>query len=338
MELIEIGIKHRILCHIAKHLHINLKRSISKPKLYNLIQQYAIKRGQPFNVQQIVDEILDQIGLLYLTDKDEVEFKHQSFQEYFTAFEIFHHRQTDRRLFIDKFNDLWWQNVAIFYAGMSKDSPQLIEEIIKKSMPTNLFECISNTGGIGKLLQALYNTPIEQRKKGIQRGLDNTNNVLKLILQEDDKNFEFWKKFSKYGLMQIFGGWFKHNNWSITLKEPLSQQFDENFYKIEIERLNKEELFNIEFQLFLISSILASDTFVDFERFKRLVDKSKFLDINILAICDTHFKLLKKHLPKSYRKEDDLKIIKKKLRKKIQSIPDFASKVNTPIKHLKIEG
>jgi len=94
-------------------------------------------------------------NVLKVNDKDEISFKHQSFQEYFTAYEIFHHRQADRKLFINKFNNLWWQNVAIFYAGMAKDSPKFLEEILEMSKPTNLAECISNTGGIGKLLQAL---------------------------------------------------------------------------------------------------------------------------------------------------------------------------------------
>ena len=77
-----------------------------------------------------------------------------------------------------------------------------------------LREYLSNTGGLGKLLQALYNTPIEQRKKGIQRGLENTSAILELVSKEEAtperKDLIFWQNFSEYGLMQIFGGWFKH--------------------------------------------------------------------------------------------------------------------------------
>jgi NACHT domain len=340
-ELIEVGIKHRILCYIAKDLHTNLKQSITKDNLQILIQKYSDERGQKFNVSQILDEILDQVGLLYINDKNEVKFKHQSFQEYFTAFEIFHHRQSDRNLFIEKFNDLWWQNVAIFYAGMGKDSPKLLEEILEKSKPSNLSEYISNIGGIGKLLQALYNTPIKQRKMGIQRGLENTTSILELVSKEninqDRKDLIFWQHFSKYGLMQIFGGWFKHNNWSITLKEPLSEQFDNQFVGMDNKNLNDYELFNLEFQLFLVSSILASDSFIDFDRFKKLVDKSKLLNVDILAILDTHYKSLMKHLPKSFRKNEDLRKIEKKLKKRIQSTNDFAERVNKPIKDILLD-
>ena len=214
-------------------------------ELHSLISKYSKERGQKFDVSQILEEIVDQIGLLYINDKEEISFKHQSFQEYFTAYEIFHHRQVDSKLFINKFNNLWWQNVAIFYAGMAKDSPKFLEEILEKSKPTDLSEYISNTGGIGKLLQALYNTPIEQRKKGIQRGLENTSAMLEIInkvdVNSERKDLIFWKNFSKYGLMQIFGGWFKHNNWSITLKEPISEYFDENFSLLNNENLTDDE-------------------------------------------------------------------------------------------------
>lgn len=340
-ELIEVGIKHRILCYIAKHLHTNLKQSISKKDLKTLVQDYSNERGQKFNVSQILDEILDQVGLLYVNEKYEVEFKHQSFQEYFTAFEIFHHRQSDRNLFIENFNDLWWQNVAIFYAGMSKDSPKLLEDILEKSKPSNLSEYISNIGGIGKLLQALYNTPIEQRRLGIQRGLENTSSILDLVSKENKnqerKDLIFWQNFSRYGLMQIFGGWFKHSNWSITLKEPLLNQFDTQFIEMNDEKLNEKESFNLEFQLFLASSILASDSFIDFERFKKLVDKSKLLNVDILAILDTHYQSLMKLLPKSFRKNDDLRKIESKLKRRIISTGDFAERVNKPLKDILLD-
>lgn len=339
-ELIEVGIKHRILCYVAKDLHTNLKSSISKSELKDLILKYSTERGQKFDISQVLEEILDQIGLLFINDKGEISFKHQSFQEYFTAYEIFHYRQSDRKLFIDKFNNLWWQNVAIFYAGMAKDSPKFLEEILENSKPKNLSEYISNTGGLGKLLQALYNTPIEQRKNGIRRSLENTSEILKLVATKEAtperKDLIFWQNFSTYGLMQIFGGWFKHNHWSITLKEPMSEYFDDNIKLLESAK-TKEQEFDIEFQLFLVSSILASDSFIDFERFKELVDKSKLSNLDILAILDTHYKTLMKHLPKSYRKDATLNSIHKKLRRRIQSNPDFADEVNKPINKRKLE-
>ncbi len=332
VELIEIGIKHRLLCHIAKHLHTNLIQKLRREELFDVLQQYSTERGQPLDIDKIIDELLDQVGLLFINSKGEIAFKHQSFQEYFTAYEIFHHRQSDRKLFIKNFNDLWWQNVAVFYAGMTKDAPTLLDEILEASEPKNLSELISNTGGIGKLLQALFNTPIEQRKKGVLRGVKNTNKSIEHIIETDSKETEFWKNFSKYGLMQIFGGWFKHNFWSITLNEPLKQQFDDLLPMLSQEELNPEERFRVEYNLFLISAILASDDFRTFEPMRQLVEIAKLNDLELLATVDTHLKMLHKFIPEHFKTDEDLKKVIKKIRKRIQVIPEFADKVNTPLK------
>ena len=116
----------------------------------------------------------------------------------------------------------------------------------------------------------------------------------------------------------------------------MSEYFDDNFGLLDKQTLNEDDIFNLEFQLFLVSSILASDSFTDFERFKKLVDKSKLSNLNILAILDTHYKTLMRHLPKSFRKDESLNSIYKRLKKRIQSTPNFADKVNKPIKQRKI--
>ncbi|QNR23165.1 NACHT domain-containing protein [Croceimicrobium hydrocarbonivorans] len=327
-DLIESGAKHRILCHIAKSFHVSLKRSMPRGEVEKLISDYALERGQSLESSKMLNELLDQIGLLYLNDKEEIEFKHQSFQEYFTAFEIFHHRQADRSLFVDKFNDLWWQNVAIFFAGMSKDAPQLLNDILSHSSPQTLSETITNIGGIGKLLQALYNTPIEAREKGIETGLQNTYKAVNKIEVEQDEHFDFWKNFSTYGLMQILGGWFMHNYWSVTLQKPLENWFDSNIQRLEA---NKDDE-NLEYMLYLTSGILASDDFQSFERLEKLVSTSSLKNLNLLATYDTHLKRILKHLPKEFKRNEDLKSIQRKLKKKIRAIPSFAEIVNEPIK------
>jgi len=334
VDLIEIGIKHRLLCYLAKEMHENLQNSVSLEELNDIIDSYSKARGQKIETKPLIEELIDRVGLLYINNKDEISFKHQSFQEYFTAYEIFHHRPSDQNLFTENFNDLWWQNVAIFYAGMSKDSPILIDEILKNSKPRTLPEYITNTGGLGRLLQAVYNTPIEYRIKGIERGLTNTVEVLKLIENDDSNISEFLKNFSKFGLMQIFGSWFQFNNWSVTLIEPLAQSFDASVTNLDYDILNDEEIFELEFKLFLSSTILASDDFLDFDRLEILVEKSKFIDINLIAIFDTHIKYLKKKIPKVFKNEAKLKKIEKRITKKVKSVSSFADDVNIPLNKL----
>jgi energy-coupling factor transporter ATP-binding protein EcfA2 len=333
VEIIEIGIKHRLLCYIAKGLHTSTKQSISLIDLKSLILAYSKERGQSFDIELILEDLITNSGLLFQNEKEEIQFKHLSFQEYFTAYEIFHHRQTETELFTKKFNNLWWQNVAIFYAGMTKDAPGILENIISESVPVTFAEMLTNTAGMGKLLQALYNTSIESRMSGITRGVDNTENAIKFLLSTEDKSFDIWKNFSKYGIMQIIGGLFSFSYWSITLVEPLKQQFEKLITEIDNER-TEDEQFYFEFKLFLICTILASDNFVSFKEFRELVEKTKSNDLSLFAIMHTHLKKLEKHLTDKNKEDKDFEKIEKKITKKKRDLGKIADIVNSPIEKL----
>jgi len=330
IEIIEIGIKHRLLCHIAKGLHSKKKQSISKADLKIVLAEYSKERGQNFDIELILEDLIVNSGLLFSNEKEELQFKHLSFQEYFTAYEIFHHRQAEVDLFVKNFNNLWWQNVAIFYAGMSKDAPLLLEQILKESIPSNFGEYVTNTAGLGKLLQALYNTPIDNRMAGVKRGMENTENAIKFLLETEDKTFDIWKKFSKYGLMQILGGLFSFSYWSITLLEPLKQQFQKLITEIDTERKPEEQFF-FEFKLFLICSILASDQFISFNEFRQLVEKTKANDLTLFAIMDTHIHNLEKHLTDEVKEDEDYKKAEKKIKRKKIDFGNIADIINLPI-------
>lgn len=331
IEIIEVGAKHRLLCYLAMTLHKNLKQSISKNDLYILIDNYAKERGLKFNSNQIIEDVINNTGLLFINEKGEVQFKHLSFQEYFTAFEIFYHCPEERILFTKNFNNLWWQNVALFYAGMTKDSPGLISEILENSQPSCFEDYISNTGGMGRLLQALFNTPLESRAVGISRGLENTNCILQQILDvNNDKVNDLWRGFSKYQLMQIFGSWFTWNNWSVTLVEPLKYQFNNLIAGID-DDLDSEKRFALEFELFLICSVLASDDFVSFEEFKSLIDRTKSEDLSLCATMDMHYRRLLAKLPEQEKDKDVFKKIAKKMESRMRSLGDIAPKVNIPV-------
>lgn len=330
LELIEVGVKHRLLSYVAKQLHFSKLQSINKNDLKLLVIDYAKERGQTFDVDVLIEDLIENTGLLFENEKGEIQFKHLSFQEYFTAHELFHYRHAEREMFIKHFNNIWWQNVAIFYAGMSKDAPSLLDDILKESKPKTFGEYISNTAGMGLLLQALYNTPIKNRKEGTMRGVNNIENAIKFLIDTDDVTYNIWKNFSKYGLMQIVGGLFTYFYWSITLVEPLKQQFHELIQQIDDERTDEEQ-FYFEFKLFLISSILASEDFISFEELKLLVEKSKSVDLSLFAMLTTHLRKLKKYLTDENKEDENFKKIDKKITKKMQYLGDIADKVNIPV-------
>lgn len=331
IELIEVGAKHRLLCYLAMNLHMNGKQGITEVEFKNLIKKYADDRGQKYDIDKIVEDIINNTGLLFTNDKGEIAFKHLSFQEYFTAFEIFHHAPSARGFIVENFNNLWWQNVAIFYAGMTKDAPELIDEILGKSVIQNFGDKILNTAGLGRLLQALYNSPIESRMSGIERGLANTVAAIEDVMNDSNVP-DIWRKFSKYQLMQIVGGIFSSSYWSVTLVNPLKQYFGKLSIGISPDKSDTEE-FSLEYKLFLICTILASDDFCSFKEMRHLLENTKTKDLSLIASYDMYLRRLR--LPESVKADEDYQKCIKKMQRLMESLGDIASNVNTPIKMIK---
>ena len=311
-ELIEVGIKHRLLCTLSKKLHTASKISMSKDEAAQLFREYGEERGHKFDAVEVLEDLIENTGLLFTNDKHEIQFKHLSFQEYFTAYEYFHHRPSERDIFIKSFNKVWWQNVALFYAGMSKDAPKLIEEILENSIPTNFTEYLTNTAGLGKLLQALYNTPVEMRIKGLERTLDNTISALNFLIETDEPKYNFFKHFSKYGLMQLIGNWFRMNHHSLSLHEPINQVFEKHIKSVGSSPNSSAEEFELEYSLHLIASILASPEYQNFSKSRKLLDSYKSTDLSLLAMMEMDFREAFKQLSKEDKKLEDVARMKKK--------------------------
>ena len=332
LEIIEIGIKHRLLCYIAKEMHLRIKTSLSISELHSIIDEYSLARGQKFNISDILNEIIEHTGLVYVNKKNEFQFKHLSFQEYFTAYEYFHHRQAERDIFINNFNKMWWQNVALFYAGMSKDAPLLLNEIIDKSKPNNFVEIIINIAGIGRLLQALYNTPIDIRKKGLKESLKNTLSAIDFLIDTDDIKYIFFKQFSKFGIYQILNNWFYINHYSITIIEPLKQLFKE-LYKsyISDDNISNKEKRVLEFYFHFMTSVLSSPDFQHFNELKDYIYNLKTEDFTLLASVEYDFRLVYGVLPKDIKQRDTIKKIMRKMKIFSQILGEVKKEINKPL-------
>lgn len=329
-DIIEIGIKHRLLSYLAFEIHSNNNISLPLSEVKDLIKEYSIDRGQPFDIDLVINEIIEHTGLVFISNNGDFQFKHLSFQEYFTALEIYHHRQDKLSTLVEKFNKIWWQNVTLFYAGISKDAPQLLRDILEKSKPESFIESITNTAGIGKLLQALYNTPIAERKLGLERSIENTIDGLDFLMNTDSLKYLFWKGFSKYGLYQMMSQWFKINHKSITLAEPSSQLFFEKSPAITQE-LSDEERFVLEYSLFLLASINCSSSALSFKEVRFLVENMKSKDLSLWATVFSDFRKNYKEISKNQQIDDDVQATETKLKKTFRSIGKISDIINKPI-------
>ena len=207
LDLLKVGIHKSILSYIAEYLHINKLKSISKYDLAIKINEFARERGHKYSAEDLILDLVQDINILVENDRGEIEFKHLSFQEYFTAYQYYSTAVEGKVNFIKNFNDIWWQNVAIFYAGMTKDSPDLIDEILNESTPKEFYEYLINIAGFGYLIQALYNTPMRNRLKVIENNIKNINKALEFIINTNEEKYSEIKTFlhTSYGASLRYG-------------------------------------------------------------------------------------------------------------------------------------
>lgn len=316
LDLLKIGIHRSVLSYIAEFLHFHKRKSINKHELSIKINQFATERGHKYNVEELLEDLIQNINLLIENDRGDIEFKHLSFQEYFTAYQYYNHYINGKSNFINNFNDIWWQNVAIFYAGMTKDSPQLIDEIIEKAKPTEFQEFMINVAGLGYLIQALYNTPVLYRTRAISTNIKNIETALKFIIStKEEKYFEIQSFLNTtYGAHKLLAYWYEFHHSSVTLKEPLINLYEEMTKKlIENNFENVTLKKDFEFSTYLIASTLLNIEFDNFERYNQLINLIEKDNYYVQGLIDSDFNMKYKTLSKDEKKRRQISKFEKRL-------------------------
>jgi hypothetical protein len=309
LDLLKIGIHRSVLSYLGEFMHTNRKRHIDKDELIKILTEFAKQRGHKYNVNELLIDLIQNIGLLIENDRGEIEFKHLSFQEYFTAYQFYNHNINGKDNFIENFNDIWWQNVAIFYAGMTKDSPELIKEILKKSEPKNFNEYVVNLSGIGYLMQALYNTPIESRIEGLKRNVLNAKKSVEFLIDTKEEEYEIYKNLfnTKYGVYKVISYWYEFHHTSITLQEPLIKLFEELSEKITNIETSKEERNEAEYSAYLVASTLSDINDYEFKYLKELISITDSKNYFVIGLIDSNFNQHYKRLSKENKRRKEVK-------------------------------
>lgn len=329
IDIIETDIKHRLLANLAKEMHIKKLVSIAKDDALRIISSYLQDRGQyNVNIEELLNDIINNNALLIYNECAELQFKHLSFQEYLTAYELYHHRQAERSIFVKEFHKLWWQNVAIFYAGFSKDAPMLLDEIISVCRNTKgIISQFNVMTGIGRLMQSLYSTPVKNRIDGVCLTSKLACDIALELINTSDPKFALFKNFSKYGIYQMLLAGFELSHHSITLQEPLKLAFERFASKItDIETPNFTELY----PMFVISATMGNSSFSNYEPYRFVIEKTTN-DLSLIALEEMWFRVNYKEMTKEQKEEENAIWIKKKILKRMQQLGDISHLVNVPL-------
>lgn len=267
IDFLDITVKERILGIYALELLKKENRELmTKEEFFNLFEEKLKSISGTIDTSLIpkaLDFIIEHTGLLVLQRGKYVKFRHDSYMEYFAAKEIFkNHRGMEDDL-VKNFFDVNWQFTAIFYAGESRAMPDFLEKVIGKiKLSQTMQEYWASANGTGYLLQALYLTDDNIRKKAVIQ-------VLKLMVD----TYEGFKKISSslpenviFGrmplpILSIFPIFLFQDNFdSITLKKPLSLALDELLNLYEEKKGNNEYPYidNIIYKILILSITISS--------------------------------------------------------------------------------
>lgn len=311
-DIINFNFRERILSVYALEiLENNNGRPFTKKKFITHFKKYfqAKSSGVATEViEEFLEFFIDNSGILKIEEDEFIDFSHRSFLEYYASIEIFKHKRDLEKKLVDNFLDLNWQNVAIFFAGQSKDMPSFLKNIMKKvENATKLDEHNNAILGLGYLLQALYQTDNKLREKAVLLSLDQS-----LILHEwykklvSDGDIVLFKKM-KLPALSVFNMYFFYLNFlSSTLGEPLGLAFN-----TLLKKYNDDSNTTVGYQLLTIAAIFHSKRLNDSSYLQKLLDETALLkDPYLVTVAEyalyfnssTDHREIKQQLNKAYLK------------------------------------
>lgn len=286
IDLLQLNVKKRIFTTFALDMLDRNKYNTPYSDFKIFVNKFLLAKGYQEQNDDELNTIINQSGLLYLDDENMVGFKQQAFSEYLSSIEIYDHkRKTHYDKLLEKFNIVSWQNTAIFYAGRSKDIPDMIDDLLDKMPNDNLKDWFINSGGMGYLSQALYLTDKEYKKKLVVKSLNNLVNAFD-EMKKLTKDTVGIKDMPLTFLANILGYWFNENFKSITLKETLIEVFDDlnKEYK-NVSSIN----FEGDFKMFLVASTLMNKYIDHWDSFDKLIERDSFIKNPILMVTGNTF-------------------------------------------------
>ena len=315
IEFIDISFKERILSVYALHLMDDVEhhKPLSQTEFIDFFVDFfqdktlPIKEGQ---LRDVLEYLIANTGILYIKERQWVAFTHDSYMEFYAALEIFNYNRELEPKLIENFYDLQWQNVAIFYAGMTKDMPDFANKVLNKIKHTSKwFDLLACVQGGGYIAQALYLTDNNIRKDIVLSVLDvvlECNEWLKKIATDQSTIFKNYK-LPIIHLINFLHFYEMFN--SITLAEPLQLSFNElkdKYRQIVEDNSNgdKSQLPALGFKLLELAFTMDSKRINRSQPLEDILLNEHILkDPNLYILADFSLSLMGKNKYKEVRNE-----------------------------------
>jgi len=311
-ELLIFNLKRRIFTVVALYMLDSNKFELSFNEFMEIINSFLSSRNYEEQSETQIHQIISSSGLLYVDLENKVGFKQQAFIEYLASIEIYDNaRESHYIKMLSHFNESSWQNTTIFFAGKSKEVYGMIDNLLSNMPNNNLGDWMINTGGMGYLSQALYLAPASERKKLVRKSIENMTLSFYEIKKLSESKEGFLSDLPLPVLASMLNFWFTENFRSITMKATLSEVFNDLI--IEFPKPDVHD-FNIDFQLFLLASVLIDKYINDEDAFYTLLERDSFVKNPVLMVAGDA--LLRSN---TVEKNKNMKEAKEKIEKNIRS-------------------
>jgi HEAT repeat protein/energy-coupling factor transporter ATP-binding protein EcfA2 len=213
--------KEFILKKLAFYAHSNNKKTITEKEILEEMQKHFSRiKLKSEDAKPFLGEIWQRSYLLRQISRDNYDFLHLSFQEYFTALEL--KEQEDALSTVIKYlDDSWWEEPILLYVGITKDATALINRV-KKEVPDDIFysnlllfgQCIADADFTDPLLREeiinelwnLYQTAeFSYLRKRAEKILGNLKpeNIIELLIKDIKNPDKKVQRNAVEGLIEI---------------------------------------------------------------------------------------------------------------------------------------
>lgn len=286
LEFLKISLKEQILEMYALEIIQTTNRTRKKKKDFiDYIVKYFEKQSITIEkgvIPELIKGMTDGTGVLYIDEQGFVTYQHDHFLEYYASREIFN--SEDRieleNEIIQKFTTYNWQNTAIFYTGRTKKMSKFLDKLVErvgeyKALPDQLL----SVSGLGYVLQSLWMTNSQNRKKAVLKALELIIKADKGVKQMAEQNFPFFKGIKDVDIALLNLSWFFLHYNSITLKDPLALAFDDLHTNIQSKKgtLFESDLTTEYYKMFCIASTLNTGRIADNTKLNVLFEEDKIL-------------------------------------------------------------
>lgn len=335
LEFLRIDVKEKILQMYA--LKIIQSPNRNRLKLDDFIE-YVVDyfKRQSISIEKhiipdLIKSMTDGTGVLYLDEQKFITYQHDHFLEYYASREIFddENRQALEKEIIEKFCEYNWQNTAIFYTGRTKNMKNFLDALVVRVKKYKLLhEHLLAVSGLGYVLQSLWMTHSDNRKKAVLAALELLIRADSEVKQLAEQKFPFFRGIKDTDIAIANLAWFfKHYN-SITLRDPLQLAFDElhsEMANLVGTQFEKDRLTRL-YQLFCIAATLNTGRVKDTTKLDILFDEDKLLTIPLFVyLFDEAIDILEYGNEAQMRKNYKLASKKKKYTRSIRFLLDNPS-------------